>query len=94
MLRGTAADDDAGTVNGDDFDTLTLRHKGTLRNHVDDLLTQLHGARRTQLREHRTLPIDEDLFYAELQKKIASSSGKKESVKKVVVEDMSSTYGS
>lgn len=41
-----------------------------------------------------TLPIDEDLFYAELQKKIASSSGKKESVKKVVVEDMSSTYGS
>ena len=41
-----------------------------------------------------TLPIDEDLFYAELQKKIASSSGKKEPVKEVVVEDMSSTYGS
>ena len=41
-----------------------------------------------------TLPIDEDLFYEELQKKIASSCGKKEPVKEVVVEDMSSTYGS
>ena len=41
-----------------------------------------------------TLPIDEDLFYEELQKKIASSCGKKEPIKEVVVEDMSSTYGS
>lgn len=41
-----------------------------------------------------TLPIDEDLFYKELQKKIALSCGKKEPVKEVVVEDMSSTYGS
>ena len=38
-----------------------------------------------------TLPIDEDLYYSELCKKIAASSGKKE-VKAQVQGDMSSTY--
>ena len=40
------------------------------------------------------LPIDEDLFYEELQKKIASSKVKKETGDGSVVADMSSTYGS
>lgn len=40
------------------------------------------------------LPIDEDLYYEELQKKIAVSTGKKEAVTNTVEGDMSSTYGS
>lgn len=39
------------------------------------------------------LPLDEDLFYEELKKRIESSNAKKE-VKAQVQEDMSSTYGS
>ncbi len=38
-----------------------------------------------------TLPVDEDIYYSELQKKVAGSKGKKE-VKETVNEDMSSTY--
>ncbi len=37
------------------------------------------------------VPVDEDLFYSELQKKIAGSKGKKD-VKETVNQDMSSTY--
>ena len=37
------------------------------------------------------LPVDEDLFYSELQKKIAGSKGKKEVTEKVNL-DMSGTY--
>lgn len=37
------------------------------------------------------LPVDEDLFYSELQKKVAGSKAKKE-VKEIVNQDMSSTY--
>ncbi|NLA76957.1 MAG: Gfo/Idh/MocA family oxidoreductase [Clostridiales bacterium] len=40
-----------------------------------------------------TLPIDEDLYYSELQKKIAASKGKKE-VKASVQSDMNATFGS
>ena len=39
------------------------------------------------------LPLDEDLFYEELKKRIESPNAKKE-VKAQVQEDMSSTYGS
>ena len=39
------------------------------------------------------LPVDEDLFYAELQKKIASGNAKKENVTGTVQEDMSKTFG-
>lgn len=38
-----------------------------------------------------SLPVDEDEFYAQLQKKVATSK-EKTNVKEVVVEDMSSTY--
>lgn len=40
------------------------------------------------------LPFDEELFYSELQKKIASSKGGKETVKTSGVADLSSTYNS
>lgn len=40
------------------------------------------------------LPIDEDLYYEELQKRIAESAGNKKVVNEGVVEDLSSTYGS
>ena len=38
------------------------------------------------------LPIDEDLFYAKLQEKIATSKAKKQ-VKKTVAEDMADSFG-
>ena len=39
-----------------------------------------------------SLPVDEDLFYSELQKKIASGKADKDTVKEVVQGDMSNTF--
>lgn len=44
------------------------------------------------LNKEITLPLDEDLFYAELQKKIASGKAEKENVTSSVQGDMSGTY--
>ena len=40
-----------------------------------------------------TLPIDEDLFYEELKKRIATSRRKESDPTKAVVADLSNTYG-
>ncbi len=45
------------------------------------------------LKKEIELPVDEDLYFAELQKKIANGNAVKKNVVEKVQEDMSSTYG-